>query len=196
MAKALRDALARKNLRMTDRTRSKTAAWLEIAGGVALAIAAEPVHECGHAIAARLFTGAWPDVGFWAVHPTAPFASTGAVLGVLAAGDVAVIGWWALVLWLAYRKPSRKWMLIGPTFMTSIALLNWLAAALLAPFGRGDWGASDAMKFLAVSGLPWYAVAFGITAGLAAVSALALRVFADQAVDLADSTISPRASRS
>ena len=65
--------------------------WLEIIGGVALAIAAEPIHETGHAAAARLLTGAWPHVSFWAVHPTAPFKSNSAILGVLAAGDAAVI---------------------------------------------------------------------------------------------------------
>jgi hypothetical protein len=124
--------------------RSKMHGWLEITGGVALAIAAEPIHETGHAAAARLLTGAWPHVSFWAVHPTAPFKSNGAILGVLAAGDAAVMMWWALTLLIGYRRPDQKWMLIGPTFMAGLALVNWLAAAILTPFGYGHVGASDA----------------------------------------------------
>ncbi len=50
-------------------------AWAEILGGIGLAIAAEPIHEGGHAIATRVLTGVWPEVGFWAVHPTSGFGS-------------------------------------------------------------------------------------------------------------------------
>jgi hypothetical protein len=36
-------------------------AWAEILIGIALAVAAEPIHEGGHAIATRLLTGVWPE---------------------------------------------------------------------------------------------------------------------------------------
>jgi hypothetical protein len=62
-------------------------AWAEILGGIGLAIAAEPIHEGGHAIATRMVTGVWPKIGFWAVHPTSGFASKLDALSVLAAGD-------------------------------------------------------------------------------------------------------------
>ena len=71
----------------------------------------------------------------------------------LAAGDVAVIMWWALMLLIAWRQPNRIWILIGPTFTAGLALLNWLAASILTPFGYGHLGASDAVKLIAVSGL-------------------------------------------
>ncbi len=50
--------------------------------------------------------------------------------------------------------------------MTGIVLLNWMASALLVPFGHAELGASDAAKFLAVSGIaPWVlAVAIGVIA--------------------------------
>ena len=82
---------------------------LEIAGSVALAIATEPIHEAGHALAVRALTGVWPQIGFWAVHPSAPFHSKGDILAVLIAGDVAVTIWWGLMLLVAYRRPDRTW---------------------------------------------------------------------------------------
>ena len=45
-------------------------AWGEILAGIALAIAAEAIHEGRLAIATRMPTGVWPEIGFWAVHPT------------------------------------------------------------------------------------------------------------------------------
>lgn len=138
---------------------SGTRGWVEIGTGVALAIAAEPIHELGHAVAVRLTTGAWPEVGFWAVHPAGHFESTAAVLGVLAAGEAAVIGWWGLVYVVARAQPHWRWALIGPTFMAVLALLNWLAAAVLTPFGYGQWGASDALTFMVISGIAWQQVA-------------------------------------
>jgi hypothetical protein len=40
--------------------------------------------------------------------------------------------------------------------MTAIVLVTWFASAVLMPFGRADLGASDAAKFLAISGVsPW-----------------------------------------
>ncbi len=63
-------------------------AWAEILGGIGLAIAAEPIHEGGHAIATRMMTGVWPEIGLWAVHPTSGFASKVDALIVLAAGGL------------------------------------------------------------------------------------------------------------
>jgi hypothetical protein len=136
-----------------------TRGWLEISTGVALAIAAEPIHELGHALAVWLTAGAWPEVGFWAVHPTSHFESTQAVLAVLAAGEAAVIGWWGLVCLIALAQPHLRWALIGPTFTAVLALLNWFAAAVLTPFGYGQWGASDALKFMMISGIGWQKMA-------------------------------------
>lgn len=157
---------------------SKLPGWLEIAGGIALAIAAEPIHEAGHAVAARVFTGAWPRFGFWAVHPTKQFESAGTILAVLAAGDAAVIVWWALAYLIARRRPEHTWVLIGPTFMAGLALLNWLAASVFIPFGYERLGASDAVKFLAVSRLrPWQlaAVVTGVVLAVAITTAKQFR---------------------
>ena len=179
-----------KNCGMAIALRSGIRDWLEVGAGVALAVAAEPIHEVGHAVAARLLTGAWPQVGFWAVHPTAPFESAAAVLGVLAAGDAAVLMWWALMIRVAYRHPDRKWILIGPTFVTGLGLLNWLAAAVLSPFGYGDSGASDALKFMAVSGVGWLPLAMVIAMSCLAIGAVTWRCLANQRA--ADPTCSPR----
>jgi hypothetical protein len=157
MAEAVRDASGRKIFR-----RGVTRGWLEVVGGVGLAVAAEPIHECGHAVAARLLTGLWPEISFWAVHPAGHFESTRAVVTVLAAGDAAVMIWWALMFLIAVRSPRHKWMLIGPTFMVSLALLNWIAAAALTPFGYGHLGASDAVKFIAASGIAWHSIAIAV----------------------------------
>jgi hypothetical protein len=148
-----------KNLWMGKTADSGMRGWVEIGAGVALAIAAEPIHELGHAMAVRLTTGAWPEVGFWAVHPTGHFESTAAILAVLAAGEAAVIGWWGLMYVVARARPHLRWALIGPTFMAALGLLNWLAAAILSPIGLGEWGASDAVKFMAVSRLSWILLA-------------------------------------
>ena len=147
-------------------------AWGEIVGGIGLAIAAEPIHEGGHAIATRMVTGVWPKIGFWAVHPTSGFASKLDALIVLAAGDLAVLTWWVAVFLFVYRRPQWKWALVGPTLMTAIVLVTWFASAVLTPLGRADLGASDAAKFLAISGVsPWMLAVIicgiaGITAAL------------------------------
>src|SRR5262245_64181515 len=116
MAKPLRDTERSKKSPMGT---SMLAGWTEISVGVALAIAAEPIHEAGHAIAARLLTGVWPQIGFWAVHPTVRIETKAAVLSVLAAGDAAVVAWWGLVL-LISRRPNREWVMFGPTFMVGL----------------------------------------------------------------------------
>jgi len=150
---------------------------LEIAGSVALAIAAEPIHEGGHAIAIRIVTGVWPEIGFWAVHPTAAFHSNGDILAVLGAGDAAVTIWWGLMLLVAYRRPDRTWVLVGPTFVVGLALINWLTAAVLSPFGYGHLGASDAAKFIEVSGLAPAIVAAAVTGIIALIGVAVARVF-------------------
>jgi hypothetical protein len=152
-------------------------AWAEILGGIGLAIAAEPIHEGGHAVATRMVTGVWPEVGLWAVHPTSGFASKLDALIVLAAGDLAVLIWWTAIFLLVYHRPQWKWALVGPSLMTAIVLVTWFASAVLMPFGCADLGASDAAKFLAISGAsPWMlAVAISGMTGIAA--ALVTRYF-------------------
>ncbi len=151
--------------------------WLEVAGSVALAIAAEPIHEAGHAVAARCVTGVWPEIGFWAVHPAAPFRSRADMLAVLSAGDLAVLAWWGLMLLFAHRRPERNWMLVGPSLVLGLALINWLAASILSPFGYSHLGASDAAKFLALSGLASWIVAAAVTGMLALAGTCLARVF-------------------
>jgi hypothetical protein len=158
-------------------TGSKMSGWLEVAGSVALAIAAEPIHEAGHAVAARCVTGVWPTIGFWAVHPTAPFRSTADMLAVLSAGDLAVLAWWGLMLLIAHRRPERKWILVGPSLVLGLAVMNWFAASILSPFGYGHLGASDAAKFMALSGLAPWTVASVMTGILALMGTSLARVF-------------------
>lgn len=132
------------------------APWAQTSGGVLLAIAAQPIHEGGHAMAMRLLTGAWPHVSFWAVYSGSQFQSKLDALIVLAAGDFAVLAWWTAIFLLVYHQPRRKWALVGPTFMLAIVVLNWIVSAALFPFGYSDVGSSDASKFLAISRTgPW-----------------------------------------
>jgi hypothetical protein len=160
-------------------------AWVEILGGIGLAIAAEPIHEGGHAMATRLLTGAWPEVGLWAVHPTSGFASKLDALIVLASGDLAVLAWWAAIFVLVCRRPEWKWALVGPSLMATIVLISWIAAALLMPLGHADLGASDAAKFLAISGVsPWLLamILTGITGMAAALVTRSFRLPSSTAV--------------
>ncbi len=146
-------------------------AWAEILGGIGLAIAAEPIHEIGHAIATRMVTSVWPEIGLWAVHPTSGFTSKLDALIVLAAGDLAVLTWWAAIYLLVYHRPQWKWALVGPSLMTAIVLVTWFASAVLMPLGRADLGASDASKFLAISGVsPWMLAV--IICGIAVITAV------------------------
>ncbi len=104
----------------------------------------------------RLLTGVWPEIGFWAVHPTSGFATKLDALIVLVAGDLAVLAWWGAIFLLVCRRPQWRWALVGPSLMTAIVLVTWFASAVLTPLGRADLGASDAANFLAVSGVsPW-----------------------------------------
>jgi hypothetical protein len=145
-------------------------AWGEIVGGIGLAIAAEPIHEGGHAIATRMVTGVWPKIGFWAVHPTSGFASKLDALIVLAAGDLAVLIWWTAIFLLVYHRPQLKWALVGPSLMMAIVLVTWFASAVLMPLGHANLGASDSAKFLAISGVsPW--VLAVIICGIGAITA-------------------------
>ena len=118
-----------------------------------------------------MVTGVWPEVGLWAVHPTSGFASKLDALIVLAAGDLAVLTWWAAIFLFVYHRPQWKWALVGPSLMTAIVLVTWFASAVLMPFGRADLGASDAAKFLAISGVsPWLLAM--ILAGITATGAI------------------------
>lgn len=132
---------------------------------VGLAAAAQPIHEAGHAVAVRLFTGVWPRFTLWAVFPP-KITSQEAVLAILAAGDMAVVLWWAVVLVCIRRRPAWKLGLIGPSFMTAIAMASWFVAAALTPFGLASVGASDAAKFIAVSGMnpAWVALVVSVLA--------------------------------
>src|SRR6267378_7229362 len=118
MAKGFRDAKVKKTSRGGRYLVVK--AWVEILAGIALAVAAEPIHEGGHAMATRVVTGAWPEIGLWAVHPTSGFASKLDALIVFAAGDLAVLAWWAAIFVLVYRRPRWKWALVGPSLMATI----------------------------------------------------------------------------
>ena len=100
-------------------------AWAEIVGGIGLAVAAEPIHESGHAMAARLLTGEWPQVGLWSVHPASGFASKLDALIVLAAGDFAVLAWCAAIFALVGYRPCWKWALVGPSLMATMVLVSW-----------------------------------------------------------------------
>ena len=168
MGKGFRDATTRKKF---ANARSVMKASAEILSGIALAVAAEPIHEGGHAIATRLLTGVWPEIGFWAVHPASGFATKLDAVIVLVAGDLAVLAWWGAIFLLVCRRPQWRWALVGPSLMTAIVLVTWFASAVLTPLGRADLGASDAANFLAVSGVsPWtLATVLGIIIATAAV---------------------------
>ena len=119
---------------------------------VVLAAAAQPIHEAGHALAVRAFTGLWPRFTLWAVFPPV-IPTQEAALAILVAGDVAVLLWWAVIFACTWRRPVWKLALIGPSLITAIAMASWFIAAALAPFGLASVGASDAAKFIAVSGV-------------------------------------------
>ena len=126
--------------------------WKMMVISVALAAAAQPIHEAGHAMAVRFFTGVWPRFTLWAVFPSA-IPSQEAALAILAAGDSAVLLWWAVVFACTRWRPVWKLALIGPSVMTAIAMASWFVAAALTPFGLAGAGASDAAKFIAISGV-------------------------------------------
>lgn len=124
--------------------------WKAVLISVALAAAAGPIHEAGHAVAVKLLTGIWPRFTLWAVFPP-PIPSQEAALTILLAGDIAVLLWWLFVVICVRHRPGWKWALIGPSFMAVISLASWFVAAAMSPFGMAHMGASDAAKFLAVS---------------------------------------------
>ena len=81
-------------------------------------------------------------------------------MAILAAGDIAVLLWWAFIFACTRWRPAWKLALIGPSFMTVIAMASWFVAAAMTPFGLASVGASDAAKFIAVSGVnPLWVVA-------------------------------------
>jgi|SRR5579871_2137560 len=132
----------------------------QIVGSVLLAVLAQPIHEVGHALALRLWTGVWPRIGALSVQPLGPVAGNAAALAVLAAGDIAVLAWWTVIFVWMRRGQHRDWAIVGTTFVLFVVLLEWLTAAAMFPFGRANLGGSDAAKFLQITGLqPWSAAA-------------------------------------
>ncbi len=139
--------------------------WKAVVISVVLAAAAQPIHEAGHAIAVRVFTGVWPRFTLWAVFPP-PIPSQEAALAILAAGDIAVLLWWVVVFGYTRWRPVWKLAFVGPSFMTAIVMASWFVAAALTPFGLASVGASDAAKFIAVSGMNpvWVALLVSVLA--------------------------------
>jgi hypothetical protein len=139
--------------------------WKTVVISVALAAVAQPIHEVGHAVAVRVFTGAWPRFTLWAVFPPS-IPTREAALAILAAGDIAVLLWWVVVLAYTRWRPVWKLALVGPSFMTAIAMASWFVAAALTPIGLASVGASDAAKFIAVSGINpvWVALVVSVLA--------------------------------
>jgi hypothetical protein len=111
-----------------------------------LAAAAEPIHEAGHAVAVKLFTGIWPRFTVWAVFPPT-IRSQEAALAILLAGDLAVLLGCLFVSICVRYQPGWQWAMIGPSFMAVISLASWFIAAAMSPFGMTHVGASDAAKF-------------------------------------------------
>lgn len=124
----------------------------QIVGSVLLAVLAQPMHEFGHAVALRASSGAWPGIGVLSVQPLVPVTTKAAALLVLAAGDLAVLAWWASVFLWMRRDRHRLWAIVGTTFVLFVVLLEWLTAAAMFPFGRASLGGSDAAKFPKSSG--------------------------------------------
>ena len=88
--------------------------------------------------------------------PTSGFATKLDALIVLAAGDLAVLAWWGAIFLFVYRRPQWRWASGRAEPDDGYRLATWFASAVLMPFGRADLGASDAAKFLAISGVsPW-----------------------------------------
>jgi hypothetical protein len=96
---------------------------------------------------------------------------------VLASGDLAVLAWWAAIFVLVCRRPEWKWALVGPSLMATIVLISWIAAGMLMPLGHADLGASDAAKFLAISGVSPWLLAMILTGATGMAAALVTRCF-------------------
>jgi hypothetical protein len=109
----------------------------------------------------------WPRFTLWAVFPPA-IPNREAALAILAAGDIAVLLWWAVVLCCTNWRPAWKLTIVGPSFTAVISMASWFAAAAMSPFGRANIGASDAAKFLVVSGInPLWVMLFFVGTALA-----------------------------
>src|SRR5690242_2760859 len=89
----------------------------QIVRSVLLAVLAQPIHEFGHALALRVWTGVWPRIGALSVQPLVPVATNAAALAVLAAGDFAVLAWWSLIFVWMRRGQQRDWAIVGTTFI-------------------------------------------------------------------------------
>lgn len=73
---------------------------------------------------------------------------------------------------------------MGPSFTTAIALTSWFVAAALTPFGLASVGASDAAKFIAVSGMNPVWVALVVLVLAVAMAACARNIIAASAGEL------------
>ena len=148
-----------------------------------LAAAAQPIHEAGHAVAVRLFTGVWPRFTLWAVFPpTIP--SQKSVAGHTSCRRCGRCAVWAVVFACTCWRPAWKLALTGPSFTTAIALMSWFVAAALTPFGLSSVGASDAAKFIAVSGMNPVWVALVVSVLAVAMAACARDMIAASAGEL------------
>jgi hypothetical protein len=74
-------------------------------------------------------------------------------MAILLAGDLAGLLWWLFVMICVRDRAGWQWVMIGPSFMAVISLASWFVAATMSPFGMAHVGASDAVKFLVVSGV-------------------------------------------
>lgn len=124
----------------------------QVVGSVVLAVLAQPIHEFGHAVALRASTGVWPQIGVLSVQPLVPVGSKAAALLVVSAGDLGVLAWWTLIFVWMRRRSQREWAIVGTTSVLFVVLLEWMAAAVMFPFGRANLGGSDAAKFLDITG--------------------------------------------
>jgi hypothetical protein len=76
---------------------------------------------------------AWPEIGFWAVHPRIGFRYETGCSDCPGSRDLAVLARWGVIFLLVYRRPQWRWALVGPSLMTAIVLVTWFASAVLTP---------------------------------------------------------------
>ena len=87
-------------------------------------------------------------------------------MAILLAGDLAVRLWWLFVMICVRDRAGWQWAMIGPSFVAVISLASWFVAAAMSPFGMAHVGASDAAKFLVVSGVSPLWVLFCVSLAL------------------------------
>ena len=87
-------------------------------------------------------------------------------MAILLAGDLAVRLWWLFVMICVRDRAGWQRAMIGPSFVAVISLASWFVAAAMSPFGMAHVGASDAAKFLVVSGVSALWVLFCVSLAL------------------------------